>query len=158
MALRKILAAMAVSACLLWPMSAGATTITGIVPAPSRDTVETLFYGRGVMERTYANHQNPRFDRTGDYVPTLRPRHDANCLTAVNYRSRWMLHKSMVIVVELWDRVEQRWERFNCAAADWQQARHSTGSRQRLEVDWNTAVAVNMTRSGTTRARIIGYR
>lgn len=168
MTFRKILAALVLSTALLAPAvvpaTAQASTITGYTPAASVGTVEVLHYAPNVMRRVYENHQNPRFARTGDYVPTLRNRYggpngrDANCLTAVNYRSRWMLRHSIVLVVELWDVKQQRWEKFNCAAADWQKPKDSTGARQRLEVDWYTARAVNMTGNGTTRARIIGYR
>lgn len=116
--------------------------------------IQVLYYSRGVMARVAQNHMNPAFARSGDYVPGMRLRRDADCLTAVNWNSRWMLGANVVLVVDLYDKVQQRWERHRCQASDYQQRRHSTGSRQRLEIDWETAVVVNAVPSNTV-ARII---
>lgn len=113
--------------------------------------VQVLYYSRGVMERVFHVHETRR--ATGDYVPGLYRRHDADGLTAVNYNSRWMIRANVVLVVDLWDRVQQRWERHRLQVSDWQMRRDST-PYQRLEVDWNTAVSAHAVGTNTV-ARII---
>jgi hypothetical protein len=116
--------------------------------------VRVLFYGKGRMERTFRLHQDPRRAKTGDYIPTLRRRPDADCLTAVNWESRWMLAANVVLVVDFYDPHQKRYERHRCQVADYQQRRHSTGRVQRLEIDYVTAQRVNAVPSNTT-ARIV---
>jgi hypothetical protein len=104
------------------------------------------------MERVFRIHQTRR--GTGDFVPGLRRRADADCLTAVNWNTRHLVFNNAVLVVDFWDPRQARWERHRCQASDWQQRRHSTGNVQRLEIDWNTAVAVNAVPQNTV-ARIV---
>lgn len=99
--------------------------------------IQVLYYGPGTMERVFRAHQTRK--GTGDYVPGLRRRADANCLTAVNWNTRHYVFQNRVLVIDLWDAKQGRWERQRCQASDWQQKRHSTGNRQRFEVDYNTA-------------------
>ena len=131
--------------------------VGGVVEASSRPAgVQVLYYSRGVMERVARCHMTRGCGDGGDYVPTLRLRPDRTGLTAVNWNSRWMVGANVIIVAQLWNPVKRQWgpvERLQ--PADWQQRRHSTGNRQRLEVDWNTARRAQFTRDGTTVARII---
>lgn len=115
--------------------------------------IQTLFYGPGIMERVFRAHQTRK--GTGDYVPGLHRRADANCLTAVNWNTRHYVFQNRVLVIDLWDARQGRWERQRCQASDWQQRRHSTGSRQRFEVDYQTARRVNMIPQNTV-ARLVG--
>lgn len=117
--------------------------------------VKVLYYSKGVMARVYRNRTNPAFARTGDYVQGMRLRPDIDGMTAVNWNSRWMLGANVVIVADLWDAKQQRWERYRLQPVDHQQRRHSTGATQRLEVDYGIAQRVNMVRAGTTTARIV---
>jgi hypothetical protein len=66
-----------------------------------------------------------------------------------------MVRENVVLVVEVWDPFEREWERHRCQAADWQQRRHSTGSRQRLELDYRTALSASFVRGGKTVSRIL---
>jgi hypothetical protein len=109
------------------------------------------------MERVLAAHMNPRNAGRGDYVPGLRRRAGADCLTAVSWQTRHLVFQNKVLVIDFYDRVQKRWERHNCLAADWQQRRHSTGNRQRFEVDWGTAIAVNAV-PGNTVGRLVAIR
>lgn len=119
--------------------------------------IQVLFYSPNVMERTARNHMSPRFKRTGDYVPTLRltPSEMNGCLVAVNWNSRHWVAQNVRLTIDFWDRGQGRWERHVCRAVDWQQRRHSTGSRQRFELDYDTARAVNAVPNNTV-ARLIG--
>lgn len=126
----------------------------GVVEARPQG-VKVLYYSSGMMARVYKNRTNPAFARTGDYVKGMRRRADADCMTAVNWQSRWMLGANVVLVVDLWDAKQKRWERHRCQPVDHQQRRHSTGTTQRLEIDYQTAKSVNMIRNGTTTARIV---
>lgn len=139
--------------CLL-ALAMGVSMLTAPVEAAKPPGIQTLFYSKGVMERVFANHMNPRFARTGDYVPTLRRRADADCLVAVNYNSRGWVRQNVVLVIDFWDPVQRRYERHRCQPSDWQQRRHSTDSRQRFEVDWGTAKSVNAVPNNTT-ARLV---
>jgi hypothetical protein len=118
--------------------------------------IQVLYYSRNVMERAASNHMNPRFARTGDYVPTMRltVRELAGCLTAVNWNSRHWVAENRILTIDFWDARERRWERHTCRASDWQQRRHSTGNRQRFEVDYETARSVNAVPNNTV-ARLI---
>jgi hypothetical protein len=119
--------------------------------------IQTLYYSRGVMERVLAAHMNPRNAGRGDYVLGLHRRAGVDCLTAVNWQSRHLVFQNKVLVIDFYDRVQKRWERHNCLASDWQQRRHSTGNRQRFEIDWNTAQAVHAV-PGNTVARLVAIR
>ena len=105
--------------------------------------IQTLYYGPGRMERTFEVHMS-RNAAPGDYVPGLYRRRDADCLTAVNWNTRQLVFQNRVLVIDFWDQRQKRWERRRCQASDWQQKRHSTGSRQRFEIDYRTAVSLNM--------------
>lgn len=115
---------------------------------------KVLYYSSGVMERTFANHQNPRFKATGDYVPGLYRRKDANCLTAVSWKSRHLVQQNAVLVLDLYNPVKRVWLRVRCQASDWQQKRHAT-PYERYEVDYRTAQKAQFTRQGTTVARLV---
>lgn len=114
--------------------------------------IRVLYYSKGVMERVFKVHQTRV--GTGDYVPGLTRRKDADCLTAVNWNTRHYVFQNRVLVIDLWDARQKRWERRRCQASDWQQRRHSTGNVQRFEVDWETARAVNMVPQNTV-ARLV---
>ena len=133
---------------LLSPLVAGGASLK-----PSG--VRVLFYSKGVMAQVYRNRTNPSYARSGDYVRGMRLRKDVDGMTAVNYQSRWMLAANVVIVADIWDSKQKRWERYRLQAVDHQQRRHSTGSTQRLEVEYSIAQRVNMVRAGTTTARIV---
>lgn len=118
--------------------------------------IQTLWYGRGVMEQVAKNHMSPRFKRTGDYVPTLRlTQAELNgCLVAVNWQSRHWVAQNVRLVIDFYDPRQGRWERWVCRPVDWQQRRHSTGSRQRFELDYDTAKAVSAVPNNTV-ARLV---
>jgi hypothetical protein len=109
------------------------------------------------MERVLAAHMNPAYAGRGDYVPGLHRRAGVDCLTAVSWQSRHLVFQNKILVIDFWDRVQKRWERHNCLAADWQQRRHSTGNRQRFEIDYGTALAVHAV-PGNTVARLVAIR
>jgi hypothetical protein len=118
--------------------------------------IQVLYYNPGLMEGVASKHMSPRFARTGDYVPTMwmTARELGGCLTAVNWQSRHWVAENRVLTIDFWDWREARWERHLCRASDWQQRRHSTGSRQRFEVDYDTARSVNAVPQNTV-ARLI---
>lgn len=130
--------------------------LAGASPVANRPAgVKTLYYSDGVMSRVARCHMTPGCG-VGNYVPSMRLRSDRTCLTAVNYNSRWMLGANVIIVARFWNPRTQRWgpvER--CQAADYQQRRHSTGSVQRLELDYATALRNGFVRDGTTVAQIL---
>lgn len=95
------------------------------------------------MGRVFGVHASQRSAAHGDYVPGLYRRSDSDCLTAVNYNSRSWVYRNTVLVIDFWDRVQARWERHRCQASDWQMRRDSTGTRQRFEIDYSTALSVH---------------
>jgi hypothetical protein len=130
--------------------------------APSAPTVQalpqgiqTLYYSRGVMGRVAHCHMTPGCG-VGNYVRGMRLRRDADGMTAVNWQSRWMLSANVVLVVKLYDPVYRVWRGpYRLQVTDYQQQRHSTGNRQRLEVNWEIARAAHFTGNGTTVAQIL---
>ncbi len=134
---------------LLSPLLVSASTVS------RPQGIRTLFYSKGVMERVARNHQNPRFP-PGDYVPTLRltPAELRGCLVAVNWQSRAWVAQNTRLTIDFWHPRRRVWVRKVCRPADWQQQRHSTGSRQRFELDYETAVEVGAYPNNTV-ARLV---
>ncbi len=124
-------------------------------PNSTVERIRVIYYNPGRMEKTARNHMNPRFP-PGDYVPTLRLTKEEmrGCLTAVNWNSRHWVEENQPLIIDFWDKVEQRWERHRCRAVDWQQKKDSTGYAQRFELDYDTAKSVNAVPSNTI-ARLI---
>jgi hypothetical protein len=131
-------------------VSVPAGTQASPVEARKPPGIQTLYYSPNVMERVFRCHMTPGCGDDGDYVPSLRRRADTDCLTAVNFNSRAWVRHNVVLVIDFWDPVQRRYERHRCQASDWQQRGHSTGSRQRFEIDWKTAKSVNAVPSNTT--------
>lgn len=148
--IQAILIALILLAALLSPLSASGGAL-GMRP----QGIKVLYYSKGVFEKVLKNRTNPTFARTGDYVKGMRLRGDVDCMTAVNYQSRWMLAANVALVVDIYNPVKRTWVRARCQAVDHQQKRHSTGAVQRLELDYATARRAQFTRDGTTTARII---
>lgn len=125
-------------------------------PSARPGGIQTLWYGKGKMEQAARNHLNPRFRKTGDYVPTLRLTSAEldGCLVAVNWNSRHWVAQNRRLTIDFYDPRQGRWERHVCRAVDWQQRKHSTGSRQRFELDYDTGVQVNAVPNNTV-ARIV---
>jgi hypothetical protein len=106
--------------------------------------IQVLYYSPNVMERVAGRHMNPAYAGRGDYVPTLRLTRAemGGCLVAVNWQSRGWVAANARLTIDFWHPRAQRWIRKVCRPVDWQQRRHSTGNRQRFELDFDTAVQV----------------
>jgi hypothetical protein len=117
--------------------------------------VKVLYYSPGVMSKVARNRTNPAFARTGDYVRGMKLRKDVDGYVAVNWQSRAWLAQNVVIVADIRNPVTREWVRVRLQPVDHQQARHSTGAVQRLEVGWELAKRLQFTREGTTVARIV---
>jgi hypothetical protein len=131
--------------------------------APSAPTVQALpqgvqvlWYSRNVMERVAQRHMNPAYVARGDYVPTLRLTRAemGGCLTAVNWQSRGWVGANARLTIDFWHPRAQRWIRKVCRPVDWQRKQDSTGSRQRFELDFETAMQVGAYPYNTT-ARLV---
>lgn len=108
------------------------------VPSGTR----VLYDNPGRMERVFANHRNPSFARSGDYVSTLRVVPGIACYTAVNWYTRDYVRWNAVLTIDFWDRIEHVFKRYRCQATDWQAFGDRT-PQQVYEINWPIAYAIH---------------
>jgi hypothetical protein len=139
---------LAVLVCFGPSVSAGAAASEPNAPGTR---VLVLAYSPGVMGRVMQRHQDARYP--GDFVPGFTPRQDVQGFTAVNWSSRWMLARNVVLTVDVYSplcgcTIRERW-----GVGDWQKRKDAT-IEQRLEVDGRTAARLGFAGSAT-HARIV---
>lgn len=117
-------------------------------------TVRVLYYGQGSMASVIKCHES-RHCGVGNWVPGMKVRHDITGFTAVNWASRWMLGKNVVVVAKLYDPVRKVWSVERLAAVDHQRKQDATRA-QRLEVDYATARRLHFV-GRNTMAYVIRY-